>query len=95
MPYYTVPRGATVRHRSSDIDPNAISKRYSQAFVTDILVFASLVWLKLAVLWWWIETAFFQMLNDFAPTWVKVQNFQNPELKKFKFLNLHDAYKNE
>ena len=22
-------------------------------------------------------------------------NFQNPELKKFKFLNLQDAYKNE
>ena len=51
MPYYTVPRGATVRHRSSDIDPNAISKRYSQAFITDILVILALVWLKLAVLW--------------------------------------------
>ena len=26
---------------------------------------------------------------------VKVQNFPNPELQKFKFLNLQDAYKNE
>ena len=25
--------------------------------------------------------------------WVKDQNFQNPELLKFKFLNVHDAYK--
>ena len=28
-------------------------------------------------------------------TLVKVQNFQNPELKKFSFLNLQDAYKIE
>ena len=27
--------------------------------------------------------------------WGKVQDFQNPELQKFKFLNLPDAYKNE
>ena len=25
--------------------------------------------------------------------WTKVKNFQNPELEKFKFLNLQDAYK--
>ena len=28
-------------------------------------------------------------------TLVKIQNFHNTELKKFKFLNLIDAYKNE
>ena len=27
-------------------------------------------------------------------SWVKVQNFQNPELLKFKFLNLQDGFKN-
>ena len=26
--------------------------------------------------------------------WVKVQNFKNPGLEKFKILNLQDAYKN-
>ena len=31
---------------------------------------------------------------DNEVAWVKVQNFKNPELKKFKFLNLQDAYKN-
>ena len=25
--------------------------------------------------------------------WVKVQNFQNPELEKFKFYNLQNAWK--
>ena len=33
--------------------------------------------------------------DNFRGSWVKVQNFPNPELKKFKFLNLLDAYKNE
>ena len=27
-------------------------------------------------------------------TWVKVQNFQNPGLLKFKFSHLQDVYKN-
>ena len=27
--------------------------------------------------------------SDLTWTWVKVQNFENPELKKFKWQNLH------
>ena len=34
-------------------------------------------------------------LKIFSSAWVNVQNFEKPELLKFKFLNLHDAYKNE
>ena len=33
-------------------------------------------------------------ISNQMKAWVKVQNFQNAELKKFKFLNLQDAYKN-
>ena len=33
-------------------------------------------------------------LSCITTIWVKVQNFQNPELSKFKFLNLQDADKN-
>ena len=33
-----------------------------------------------------------QISNDKYP-WANVQNLQNPGLKKFKFLNLQDAYK--
>ena len=28
-------------------------------------------------------------------SWVKVKKFRSPELKKFKFLNLQNAYKNK
>ena len=35
------------------------------------------------------------ILMEYPIRIVKVKSFQTPELKEFKFLNLHDAYKNE
>ena len=36
-----------------------------------------------------------QNYTGFVIKWVKVQNFQNPDIWKFNFLNLQDAYKND
>ena len=33
------------------------------------------------------------IFQSYQNAWVKVQNFQNHELKKFKYQNLQDAYK--
>ena len=35
-----------------------------------------------------------RIFEDLMEPWMKVQNFQNPELKKFKLFNLQDAYRN-
>ena len=34
-------------------------------------------------------------MTSLSSAWVKIQNFPNPELYKFKFLHLLDARKNE
>ena len=41
-----------------------------------------------------LVSSHFQNKHEHLSTWVKVQNFQNPELLKFKFSNLQVVYKN-
>ena len=41
-PYYTTHTPGIPKKLSSDIDPNAISKRFSKAFITELLVISTL-----------------------------------------------------
>ena len=43
----------------------------------------------------WEKFGIILYLDQTVYAWMKVRNFQNPELKKFKFLNLQDANKKD